>query len=189
MGDRYGKARLEAACARAIGIGNPTRKNVEAILKSGLDKVTVPSDVETKKVIHDNIRGGEYFDRKETATSDEEIETRYLAEERLAIINDSSEQRSTGSTSGSAQMERSGVSSDGVVASGLAVNEPSSKMLMALIDRLKTLWSRPMAAKSGSLRTACEDNVFPSEQGEDPQCTSSSECLPTRQIAKWDEPV
>jgi transposase len=90
MADRYGKERLEAACARAIRIGNPTRKSVEAILKSGLDKFTPVSDVEAPVIAHENIRGGEYFDRPESLSShDEEIEAGYLEEERLAIMNDS----------------------------------------------------------------------------------------------------
>jgi transposase len=90
MADRYGSERLEAACARAIRIGNPTRKSVEAILKSGLDKFTPVSEVEAPVIAHENIRGGEYFDRPESLSShDEEIEAGYLEEERSAIMNDS----------------------------------------------------------------------------------------------------
>lgn len=90
MADRYGRERLEAACARAIRIGNPTRKSVEAILKSGLDKFTPISEVEAPVIAHENIRGGEYFDRRESLSShDEEIEAGYLDEERAGIMNDS----------------------------------------------------------------------------------------------------
>jgi len=89
MADRFGGERLEAACTRAIQIKNPTRKSVEAILKSGLDKVAVPSEAEANPISHENIRGGDYFDRGETrAPSENEIEDHYLTEERLAIKND-----------------------------------------------------------------------------------------------------
>lgn len=88
MTERYGKERVEVACARALRMGNPTRKNVEALLKSGLGRVALPGgEVESKHVVHENIRGGAYFDREETATSPEEdrIEAGYLEEERLGI--------------------------------------------------------------------------------------------------------
>ena len=88
MAERYGHERVDAACARAIAIGNPTRKSVEAILKSGLDKVpAIRTPRQEKAVVHENIRGGAYFAREETSKNDEEeIEAKYLAEERLAIM-------------------------------------------------------------------------------------------------------
>jgi transposase len=86
MGERYGKERLEAACERALGIGNPTRKSVEAILKSGLDRAAPRARAESKSVTHENIRGGAYFDRAEGAAAEpDDIEATYLNEERLAI--------------------------------------------------------------------------------------------------------
>jgi len=91
MGRQYGSDRLEAACARALAIGNPTRKSVEAILKSGLDKVAVIEEQAATILVHDNIRGGDYFDRREeveTASSSDEIEAHYLEQERLAIIHE-----------------------------------------------------------------------------------------------------
>lgn len=89
MGERYGHARLEAACGRALAINNPTYKSVEAILKNGLDKVEPTVEVEAKPVVHENIRGGAYFDREEVEPADtiDEIEARYLDEERSAIMN------------------------------------------------------------------------------------------------------
>jgi transposase len=92
MGERYGNARLEAACGRALAIGNPTYKSVEAILKNGLDKVELTKEVEPTKVVHENIRGGAYFDREEVepANNIDEIAARYLDEERFAIINEPS---------------------------------------------------------------------------------------------------
>jgi transposase len=64
---KYGHARTEAACARALAIGNPTRKSVEAILIHGLDRTPLTEEpaANTTLASHDNIRGGEYFDQKE----------------------------------------------------------------------------------------------------------------------------
>jgi len=91
MGDRYGEARLEAACDRAHAINSPTYKTVASILKNGLDKVKRAEEVEAKPVVHENIRGGAYFDREEqeAASGAEEIEAQYLEEERFAIMNES----------------------------------------------------------------------------------------------------
>lgn len=91
LGEKYGEGRLEAACARALWIKNPTRKSVESILRSGLDKVDVPREVKTPRIEHENIRGGDYFDRQETAIQAmerDEFEAHYLEEERLAIMNE-----------------------------------------------------------------------------------------------------
>jgi transposase len=102
MAERYGEGRLEAACGRAVAIGNPRYKSVAAILKSGLDRVALTEQVEAKPIVHDNIRGGAYFDRGEVESVDrdkeveDEIEARYLEEERFAIMNEpraDSEQR------------------------------------------------------------------------------------------------
>ena len=89
LGERHGEARLEAGCARALSVGNPTVKTVEAILKNGLDKVALVEEVESSPVVHENIRGGEYFDRgEEESAREEEIEARYLEEERKSIIEE-----------------------------------------------------------------------------------------------------
>ena len=74
MGEKYGDERLEAACARALAIGNPTLRSVQAILKSGLEKVALAEEVESKPVVHENIRGGDYFDCDEATSKDEEEE-------------------------------------------------------------------------------------------------------------------
>ena len=64
---QHGHPRTEAACARALAIGNPTRKSVEAILKRGLDRVPLAEEsaVNETPAAHENIRGGDYFDKKE----------------------------------------------------------------------------------------------------------------------------
>jgi transposase len=68
-GKKYGPARVDAACRRAIAIGSPTRKSVEMILKTGLDQAPVPGATEepTTVVHHENVRGSDYFDKKERA--------------------------------------------------------------------------------------------------------------------------
>lgn len=63
---QYGHERTEAACKRALAIGAPTRKSVEAILKRGLDRAPLDdSDAAPRIVVHENIRGGDYFDKEE----------------------------------------------------------------------------------------------------------------------------
>src|SRR5262249_54035676 len=88
LSERYGEERVEAACERALAIRSPTYKTVKSILKNGLDKVKRAEEGEAKTVVHENIRGGAYFDREEgeQAKRIDEIEARYLDEERLAII-------------------------------------------------------------------------------------------------------
>jgi transposase len=63
---RYGEARTEAACARALKIGNPTRKTVTAILRNNLEQLPLDDLPEPAvAVVHDNVRGGQYFDLDE----------------------------------------------------------------------------------------------------------------------------
>jgi hypothetical protein len=142
MGDRYGGERLEAACARAIRIGNPTRKSVEAILKSGLDKVAVSSEVEMSPITHENIRGGDYFDRGETrAPSENEIEEHYLTEERLAIKNDARVDVDSAALSGGRRTKLKDTSSQADAELPLATSGPSTHSpddaLAATLQRLQ----------------------------------------------------
>lgn len=71
---RFGDARTEAACARALRIGSPTRKTVMAILQRGLDRRELDPEDEPDRalVMHDNVRGGEYFDRGDDLERHEE---------------------------------------------------------------------------------------------------------------------
>jgi hypothetical protein len=65
----YEPARFDAACRRAIAIGSPTRKSVLAILSRGLDAAPLLDTSEPPPgASHDNVRGGAYYDRKETET-------------------------------------------------------------------------------------------------------------------------
>jgi len=64
---KYGPARTDAACARALAIGSPTRKSVEMILKRGLEHAPIATASEPPQLHlhHENVRGSTYFDRKE----------------------------------------------------------------------------------------------------------------------------
>jgi len=66
MSKTYGRERLENAAIRALHIGAIRYKNIESILKSGLDKQPLLK-LETESIaaaptrLHDNIRGSKYF--------------------------------------------------------------------------------------------------------------------------------
>jgi len=62
LAKRYGNPRLEAACARALLIGAPSRPSVVSILKQGLDSQPV-SDTEqpATPLVHENLRGAAYY--------------------------------------------------------------------------------------------------------------------------------
>jgi transposase len=65
LADRYGRERVDAACARANSIGSPSFKTVQSILKSGLDRAPVFEPPSRAVIDHDNIRGASYFDKEE----------------------------------------------------------------------------------------------------------------------------
>lgn len=66
---RYGAARMNAACARALSVGvsgGPRRKHIEAILKNGLDQQSLGAAATRQTPLqHENVRGGDYYDKKE----------------------------------------------------------------------------------------------------------------------------
>jgi len=53
----YGNERLNAACARALAINAYSFKSVNSILKSGLDKCSLPEKPRQLTLVHENIRG------------------------------------------------------------------------------------------------------------------------------------
>jgi transposase len=63
LGKRYGDERLEAACGRALAVQARSYRNVESILKRGLDRFALPAGDETvrKADSHENIRGPNYY--------------------------------------------------------------------------------------------------------------------------------
>jgi transposase len=66
LGKRYTPQRLEKACERAVAIGAYTYKNVESILKNGLDRQPLKPVLKGRGVpVHPNIRGKQYYQKKE----------------------------------------------------------------------------------------------------------------------------
>ena len=62
LGKRYGEARLEAACVRALRIGAASFKSVESILKHKLDLQPLSDETQsTLPLAHDNVRGPGYY--------------------------------------------------------------------------------------------------------------------------------
>lgn len=176
MAKRYGAERLEAACGRAVAIKNPRYKSVEAILKSGLDKVALPGEVESAPVLHDNIRGGAYFDRGEVESTVEsseesdEIEARYLEEERIAIMKEprtDSEPPKRRVDPVHGRLEVSEESATGAATAG--PRRAPAGPLAAHLRRLQALWSRkPEAPQSGciSVDEREEDSYRSGQSGE-----------------------
>lgn len=62
LAKRYGDARLEAACARALRVGARSYRHVDSILKNGLDRVPlVEEPTNDSPLDHENVRGGGYY--------------------------------------------------------------------------------------------------------------------------------
>lgn len=63
LGKRYGKERLEAACARAVAARAIRYKSVESILSRGLDALPLDESVadEPTPKNHEYVRGPEYY--------------------------------------------------------------------------------------------------------------------------------
>lgn len=58
---RFGAERLEAAALRAIEIQARNYPSVKSILEKGLDRVATPASPEGEPIIHNNIRGSDYY--------------------------------------------------------------------------------------------------------------------------------
>jgi transposase len=68
LAKRYSPERLEAACGRALLLKAYSYRSVESILKTKLDQQALPESASPgTPVIHCNIRGREYYQRKEAA--------------------------------------------------------------------------------------------------------------------------
>jgi transposase len=64
LAKRYGRGRLEVACARAVAVRARSYRHVESILKNGLDQMPLFDNVPAKKakpVVHENVRGRDYY--------------------------------------------------------------------------------------------------------------------------------
>jgi len=65
LADKYGRDRVNAACARALKIGSPTCKSVTAILKNGLDRAPLIEPSIRAPIAHEHIRGARYFEKED----------------------------------------------------------------------------------------------------------------------------
>jgi transposase len=62
LGHKYGSSRLEEAARYATQNGLATYKSVSAILKNGLDRLSLSTtDLEKPPLIHENLRGADYY--------------------------------------------------------------------------------------------------------------------------------
>ena len=61
LGRAYNDARLEAACTRALRYGAASYRYVHSILSRGLETQEAPEAVEDALPLHENIRGGNYY--------------------------------------------------------------------------------------------------------------------------------
>jgi transposase len=65
LAKRYGDARLEAACARAVQAGARSYRHVDSILKRGLDQLSEPDrPAPSPRPSHENLRGGTYYQQE-----------------------------------------------------------------------------------------------------------------------------
>jgi DNA-binding transcriptional LysR family regulator len=55
LADRYGRERVDAACAHAVSIGSPSFKTVQSILKSGLDRAPLFEPPPRATIDHDMV--------------------------------------------------------------------------------------------------------------------------------------
>jgi transposase len=63
LGRRYGEARLEAACARALAVEAYSYRSVDSILRTGLDRQPLPGvPAERPHRDHGNVRGPGYYE-------------------------------------------------------------------------------------------------------------------------------
>jgi len=59
---RFGPERFEAACLRVMCVGGRSYRNVECVLRRGLDKTElVQGEPEPLAIAHENVRGGHYY--------------------------------------------------------------------------------------------------------------------------------
>lgn len=70
--ERYGAARVDAACGKALVVSpttGPDRKHIQALLQRGLETTAPQTSTQLSLPAHENIRGAEHFDRKENTNA------------------------------------------------------------------------------------------------------------------------
>lgn len=65
LGKKHGDERLDAACARALALGSPRYRTVDAILRSGAERLPLPdkrqAPLQLTLPAHENIRGAQDY--------------------------------------------------------------------------------------------------------------------------------
>ncbi|QQE78440.1 transposase [Alicyclobacillus sp. SO9] len=61
LAKKYGKERMESACAHAVSINACTYRSVKSILEAGIDQVTLDVDTDKPTPLHENVRGATYY--------------------------------------------------------------------------------------------------------------------------------
>jgi transposase len=69
LAKRYTSQRLESACTRALTIKGISYRSIKSILENNLDQHPLPRQMDLLPLVHDNIRGTEYYndERKQYA--------------------------------------------------------------------------------------------------------------------------
>lgn len=66
---RYGAERLEAACQRAVMLDTCNYQSIKSILATSADRQPLPQDGQiAPKIVHQNLRGQDYYAKAESAT-------------------------------------------------------------------------------------------------------------------------
>jgi transposase len=81
LGRRYGEARLEAACARALAVGARSYRHVDSILKHGLERLPPPDVAAASRPapVHEHLRGPAYYQDPEVADRQEAVSTSVIS--------------------------------------------------------------------------------------------------------------
>lgn len=61
LAKRYGDARLESACTRAVAVNARSYRIVESMLRRGLDSTPLAQDARSHVAGHENLRGPDYY--------------------------------------------------------------------------------------------------------------------------------
>jgi hypothetical protein len=61
LGQRYGEARLEKACVKALELGMTRYQQIESLLKKNLEQMSMSSNPPSILSVHNNIRGSLYY--------------------------------------------------------------------------------------------------------------------------------
>lgn len=61
LSERFGEARLEKACVKALALGATCYQQVESILKNNLEEVPISTNHTIQILEHKNIRGSQYY--------------------------------------------------------------------------------------------------------------------------------